>query len=342
MNTLKSALPVQIRLRRYPEGSVSADSWEFTHDDPGTPGPGQVRVRMLWLSVDPGMRGWITPKRSYMPPVQPGEVMRAFGVGEVIASGSERLQPGDIVTGFTGVQTEGLLDARLLRRIDLAYAPARSYLSGLGMTGYTAYFGMLDVGQPKAGQTVVVSAAAGAVGSIAAQIAKIQGARVVGIAGGAAKTTYLRDELGLDAVIDYKNEALDTALAATAPNGIDVYFDNVGGAVLDAVLMRINHHARIAVCGGISQYVDLENARGPTNYLQIIAQSATMQGFTMRDYMERVPEAFMALRNWSGEGKLRFREHVLSGIEAFPAAFQMLFTGQNNGKLLLDLTGGTA
>lgn len=335
--TYDNVMPTQVRLKHYPSGPVDADCWEFTRVDPGAPGHDEARVRMLWLSVDPGMRGWITPKRSYMPPVQPGEVMRAFGVGQVVASGSERLRAGDIVTGFTGVQTEGVLDARQLQRIDLAHAPARSYLSGLGMTGFTAYFGMLDVARPQAGQTVVVSAAAGAVGSVAAQIAKLQGCRVVGIAGGAAKTAYLRDQLGLDVVIDYKNEALDAALRAAAPAGIDVYFDNVGGITLDTVLMQINRHARIAVCGAISQYVDLERAHGPANYLQLIGQSATMQGFTMRDYIGRMPEAFAALLKWSRQGQMQFREHVLPGIESFPAAFQMLFTGENNGKLLLDL-----
>ena len=275
MSELSAA--IQIRLNAYPQGSVGPETWRLTHDAPGRPVPGQVLLKMQWLSVDPGMRGWITPKRSYMPPVQPGEVMRAFGVGEVIESAAPGLKPGDVVTGFTGVQTLGWVDATMVRKIDLRWASARHYLSGLGMTGYTAYFGLLDVGKPQAGQTVVVSAAAGAVGSIVCQIAKRMGCRVIGIAGGAEKCAYLRDVLGLDSVINYKNTDLSVAFEESAPSGIDLYFDNVGGETLDAVLMRINRHARIVVCGGISQYADLEHARGPANYLQLVAQSPNIR-----------------------------------------------------------------
>jgi len=205
------------------------------------------------------------------------------------------------------------------------------------MTAFTAYFGLLDVGKPKAGQTVVVSAAAGAVGAVVCQIAKIQGCKVIGIAGGPEKCGYLRNELGVDAAIDYKSESVAEALKLAAPDGVDIFFDNVGGDILDAVLMQINRHARIVVCGGISQYTDIEHARGPANYLQIIAQSATMQGFTMRDYLARIPEAFMSLMTWQRKGELKVREHVLHGIDSFPRAFQMLFTGENQGKLVIDL-----
>jgi NADPH-dependent curcumin reductase CurA len=277
-----------------------------------------------------------------MPPVQPGEVMRAFGVGAVVSTNAPGFKPGDVVTGFTGVQTVGLVDAQMVRKIDLRFASARHYLSGLGMTGYTAYFGLLDVGQPKSGQTVVVSAAAGAVGSIVCQIAKLKGCRVVGIAGGAEKARYLKEVLGLDAAIDYKAGPVAQALKAATPEGIDLYFDNVGGDILDAVLMRINRHARIVVCGGISQYADIEHARGPANYLQLVAQSATMQGFTMRDYMQRIPEAFVALAGWHAQGEIQFREHVLQGIESFPLAFDMLFSGANQGKLLIQLEPGAS
>ena len=335
MSELSAA--IQVRLNAYPRGPVGPDTWRLTHDAPGSPAAGQLLLKMQWLSVDPGMRGWITPKRSYMPPVQPGEVMRAFGVGEVIESATEGFKPGDVVTGFTGVQTLGCVDATLVRKIDLRWASARQYLSGLGMTGYTAYFGLLDVGKPVAGQTVVVSAAAGAVGSIVCQIAKLKGCRVIGIAGGSEKYAYLRDVLGLDAVIDYKKADLSKALNELAPSGIDLYFDNVGGDVLDAVLMRINRHARIVVCGGISQYADPEQVRGPANYLQLVAQSGTMQGFTMRDYMARIPEAFMQLAGWHAKGQIQFREHVLDGIESFPAAYDLVFAGGNHGKTLICL-----
>ena len=342
MNNALNAAARQFRLREYPSTAVNSNTWQMTSDKPTDPAPGQLLVRNRWLSVDPGMRGWITPKRSYIPPVQPGEVMRAFGVAEVVQSNAAGFTPGDVVTGFTGVQTLGLVDAPMVRKIDLRYASAQHYLSGLGMTGYTAYFGLLDVGKPEARETVVVSAAAGAVGSIVCQIAKIRGCRVVGIAGGKEKTQYLKETLGLDAAIDYKAGAIDEALKAAAPEGIDVYFDNVGGDILDAVLMRINRHARIVVCGGISQYLDIEHARGPANYLQLIAQSATMQGFTMRDYMGRIPEAFMALAGWHAKGEIKFREHVLHGIESFPKAFDMIFSGANQGKLLIQLESENA
>ena len=342
MNNSVSVAARQIRLREYPKNAVNANTWQTTHDEPTAPLEGQLIVRNQWLSVDPGMRGWITPKRSYMPPVQPGEVMRAFGVAEVMQSNVSGFKPGDIVTGFMGVQTLGPVDAQMVRKIDLRYASAQQYLSGLGMTGYTAYFGLLDVGKPQAGQTVVVSAAAGAVGSIVCQIAKIKGCKVIGIAGGPEKTRYLKEALGLDAAIDYKTGAVAEQLKAAAPDGIDLYFDNVGGDILDAVLMQINRHARIVVCGGISQYLDFEQVRGPANYLQLIAQSATMQGFTMRDYMNRVPEAFMALAGWHAKGEVKFRNHVLHGIESFPQAFDMLFSGANQGKLLIQLDAGVA
>lgn len=337
MNKPLNAAARQFRLREYPVKAVNSNTWQMTSDEPQEPLAGQLLVRNRWLSVDPGMRGWITPKRSYMPPVQPGEVMRAFGVAEVVQSNAEGFKVGDVITGFTGVQTLGLVDAQMVRKLDLRYASEQQYLSGLGMTGYTAYFGLLDVGKPQAGQTVVVSAAAGAVGSIVCQIAKIKGCRVVGIAGGEEKTQYLKETLGLDAVIDYKAGPITSALKAAAPQGIDVYFDNVGGDILDAVLMQINRHARIVVCGGISQYLDIEQVRGPANYMQLIAQSATMQGFTMRDYMSRVPEAFMALAGWNAKGEVKFRDHVLKGIESFPQAFDMLFSGANQGKLLIQL-----
>lgn len=327
----------QVRLTAYPSGLPTASTWRITHDPLPRLGDGDVRVALSHVSVDPGMRGWITPKRSYMPPIRPGDVMRAFGVGRVVASRCDGLAIGDVVTGFTGVQTAAVLPGRWLRAVDTTLAPPAAYLGGLGMPGYTAYFGLLDVGRPLAGETVVVSSAAGAVGSIVCQVAKLHGCRVVGIAGGAAKCALLRDGLGVDAALDHRAATIDAALAAAAPQGIDVYFDNVGGATLDAVLMQANRHARIVVCGGISQYADMDRVVGPANYLQLVAQSARMQGFTMRDYLARIPEAFVALRQWWREGRLQFREHVIDGIEQFPRAFAMLFAGENHGKLLLRI-----
>jgi NADPH-dependent curcumin reductase CurA len=241
------------------------------------------------------------------------------------------------MTGFTGVQSEAALSARSLRKIDTRFASPRDYLSGLGMTGYTAYFGLLDVGQPARGETVVVSAAAGAVGSIVAQLARIRGCTVVGIAGGERKRRFLLDDLKVHEALDYKASPIAEQLAVAAPNGIDVYFDNVGGETLDAALGLINRHGRIVVCGGISQYGDMDAVRGPSNYLQLVAQSARMQGFTMRDYIDRIPEAFMALAQWRASGEILFREHVVKGIERFPEAFDMLFSGANEGKLLIEV-----
>jgi NADPH-dependent curcumin reductase CurA len=334
---LAHSKPIQYRLKRYPASLEEPDVFELTRDGLSPVGPGQVHIRISHISVDPGMRGWMTPKRSYMPPVQLGEVMRAFGVGEVIESQADGVSAGDWMTGFTGVQSEAALPARALRKIDTRWAAPRDYLSGLGMTGYTAYFGLLDVGNPVAGETVVVSAAAGAVGSIAAQIARIKGCRVIGIAGGARKREFILNDLKAHVALDYKAAPIADQLKAAAPNGIDVYFDNVGGETLDAALGLINRYGRIVVCGGISQYGDLDAVRGPSNYLQLIAQSARMQGFTMRDYIDRIPEAFTALAQWRALGEVIFREHIVHGIERFPEAFTMLFAGGNEGKLLIEV-----
>lgn len=313
------------------------DLWRVTHDPCPEVTEGHIHVRVNHVSVDPAMRSWITDKRSYIPPVKPGEVMRALGVGQVVASGSDLIAPGDWVTGFLGLTTDSVLPARHVQKVDTTVADPSAYLSGLGMTGYTAYFGLTEIGRPKAGETVVISAAAGGVGSIACQIARDLGARVIGIAGGAEKTGWLRDTLKIDGVIDYKNEDIGAALHREAPNGIDVYFDNVGGVTLDEVLARINRNARIVLCGAISQYQDLFNTKGPSNYISLITHSGLMQGFTMRDYMRRVPEALEYLLKLNAAGKLIYRDHVLQGLESFPEAFKMLYRGENHGKLLIRI-----
>ena len=330
-------MPAQIRMNQYPGAGPVRDVWKLTHDGTRSPGDGEVAVAIHTISIDPGMSGWITDKRSYMPPVKPGGVMRAFGVGEVIESKSERFGVGDWVTGFTGVQTYGVYRAENLRKIDTSLAPSNKYLSGLGMTGYTGYFGMSDLGEPNEGETVVVSAASGAVGSIAAQYAKLAGARVIGIAGGPKKCAYLLDELGLDLAIDYKNNDVGEALAKACPDEIDLYFDNVGGPTLEAALGLMKYRGRIVVCGGISQYDDFAGARGPANFMSVVTHSLTIRGFTMRDYMHRVPEALEWLVPAWREGRLKMREHVVNGIENFPDAYEMIFRGENHGKLLLKV-----
>ena len=327
--------PTQIRLVDYPDAIPGDETWAVTHDPAPELLEGQVEVDVQLISVDPGMKGWISPWRSYIDPVQPGGVMRAFGIGPVTRSASSIYSVGDVVSGFTGVQTAAVVDDRSMRPIDLDLGPIELHLSVLGMTGFTGYFGMLDLGRPEEGCTVVVSAASGAVGSVAAQVAKLQGSRVIGIAGGPSKCAYLTDELGLDAAIDYKAGPIADSLAASTPDGIDVYFDNVGGETLDEALMRINRKARIVVCGGISQYGDMTAATGPANYLQLISKSATMAGFTMLDYLHRIPEAVADLGALVEDGTLQHRQHVLDGIECFPEALRMLFRGENQGKLLV-------
>jgi NADPH-dependent curcumin reductase CurA len=324
-------------MREFPGARPAREIWTLTRDPLRAISEGEIAVAIDAISIDPGMSGWITDKRSYMPPVKPGGVMRAFGVGKVIESKSADFEAGDWVTGFTGVQTHGVYRAEALRKIDTSLVPPEKFLSGLGMTGYTGYFGMSDLGQPKAGETVVVSAASGAVGSIAAQVAKAAGARVIGIAGGPVKCAYLLDDLGLDAVIDYKNSDVDEALAQACPDEIDLYFDNVGGATLESVFGLMKYRGRIVVCGAISQYGDFAGAQGPANFMSVVTHSLTIRGFTMRDYMHRVPEALEWLIPAWNEGRIRMREHVVEGIENFPDAYDMIFRGENHGKLLLKV-----
>lgn len=329
---------IQIRMREYPGAGPARAVWALTHDPLRPIADGEILVAIDTISIDPGMSGWITNKRSYMPPVKPAGVMRAFGVGEVIESKSGGFAAGDWVSGFTGVQTHGVFREERLRKIDTSIAPPVKFLSGLGMTGFTGYFGMSDIGEPQEGETVVVSAASGAVGSIAAQVAKHSGARVIGIAGGPDKCAYLLDELGLDGAIDYKQGDVAEALARACPDEIDLYFDNVGGETLEAVLSLMRYQGRIVVCGAISQYGDFAGAQGPANFMSVVTHSLTIRGFTMRDYMHRVPEALGWLIPAWKEGRLKMREHVVEGIEKFPDAYEMIFRGENHGKLLLKIS----
>ncbi|MBX9614354.1 MAG: NADP-dependent oxidoreductase [Caulobacteraceae bacterium] len=327
--------PVQIRLARRPEGPADASTWSITHDEGRAPGEGEIRLAVTHISLDPAMRGWISDARSYMPPVGIGDVMRAIGIGEVTATASDRFRIGDMVMGLTGVQTDATVLARDFNRIEPSLAPPETFLGGLGMPGLTAYFGLLDLGKPEPGQTVVVSAAAGAVGGVVGQIAKIKGCRVVGLAGGPDKCRYVVEELGFDACIDYRAGALHEQLKAACPDRIDVYFDNVGGEILEACLGLLAQRARVVICGAISQYNSTEGMRGPANYMSLLVNRARMEGFMVFDYQKQFPAAVMEMAGWVAAGKLRFREHVVEGIECFPTAFNMLFTGQNFGKLVI-------
>ena len=276
---------------------------------------------------------------SYIDPVEVGDVMRAGAVGTVSASEHSGFAVGEHVYGVFGVQEHALSDGRGVIKIDPSLAPAPTYLGTLGMTGLTAYFGLLDVAKVKEGETVVVSGAAGAVGSVVGQIAKIKGARAVGIAGGEQKCRWLVDELGFDAAIDYKSEDVRRALREHAPKGIDVFFDNVGGEILDVALTRLARGARIVICGAVSQYNATEGVRGPSNYLSLLVFRATMTGMVVFDYADRFGEAIAAIAGWMREGRIVSREHIVDGgVGAFPDALLKLFAGENTGKLVLRVS----
>jgi NADPH-dependent curcumin reductase CurA len=331
----------QFRLASRPVGLPTADNWQLTEEPLAPLEDGQVRVQVLYLSLDPAMRGWMNEGKSYIRPVAIGEVMRAGAVGVVTESRAPRLQPGDHVSGAFGVQRwwTGPADDKAgpLVKIDPSLAPLPAWLNVLGMPGMTAYFGLLEVGQPKAGETVVVSAAAGAVGMTVGQVAKHLGCRVVGIAGGFDKCRFVVEELGFDACIDYKEGPIGAGLKQHCPDGVDVYFDNVGGEILDAVLTRINLKARIVICGAISQYNNTTPVRGPANYLSLLVNRARMEGMVVFDYAPRYPEGVARLGQWLREGSFKSREHVVEGLENFPAALLMLFEGKNFGKLVLKI-----
>jgi NADPH-dependent curcumin reductase CurA len=332
-----SLLNHQFRLVARPVGDCKASDWSYTEEPVADPADGEVLVKVLYISLDPAMRGWLNDARSYVPPVGLGEVMRAGGVGRVIASANSRFAVGDHLSGVFGVQEYALSNGRGVIKVDPAVAPLPVYLSALGTTGLTAYFGLLDIGQPQPGQTVVVSAAAGAVGMITGQIARIKGCRVVGIAGGPDKCRYIVDELGFDAAIDYKNEDVKRALATHCPDRIDVYFDNVGGDILNAVLTKLARGARIVICGAVSQYNSTTPFKGPSNYMALLVDRASMKGFLVFDFVDRYAEAMTELAGWLAEGKLISKEHIVDGLQAFPDALLQLFRGENVGKMVLKV-----
>jgi NADPH-dependent curcumin reductase CurA len=328
----------QFRLARRPQGAVQRSDFDYVATPVRALEDGEVLIALQYISLDPAMRGWLNASTdSYMPPVAIGEVVRAIAVGRVVASRNPGFAEGEHVSGLLGVQQYAISNGQGLNKVDPKLAPLPLYLGALGMPGLTAYFGLLDVGQPVAGDTVVVSGAAGAVGALVGQIAKLKGARVIGIAGGADKVRYLVEELGFDAAIDYKNEDVAAALKEHAPNGINVFFDNVGGAILDAALARLAHGARVVICGAISQYNNKEAVAGPSNYLQLLVKRATMRGVMVGDYYHRAMEAIGAMGGWIAAGQLKTREDVVQGLETFPETFQKLFTGANQGKLVLQV-----
>jgi NADPH-dependent curcumin reductase CurA len=324
------------RLAARPAGMPARSDFEFCEEAVRELRDGEVLVKVLYISLDPAMRGWMSDARSYIAPVAIGEVMRAGGAGRVVASRNDAIAAGDHVVGMFGVQEYAIAGASRMQRVDPSLAPLTTYLAALGMPGMTAYFGLLDVGRPVPGNTVVVSAAAGAVGSIVGQIAKIKGCRAIGIAGGVAKCAYVTGELGFDACIDYKGEDVRAALRDRCPDGIDVYFDNVGGAILEAALARLAMHARIVICGAISQY-NSGTMKGPSNYMSLLVHRASMTGMVVFDYAPRFGEAARDLAAWLKSGMLKSREDVVAGLDNFPEALAMLFTGENTGKLVLKV-----
>jgi len=329
----------QVRLVRRPKpGLVSRDVFAIEDAPAAAPLPGQFLVRNRYVSLDPAMRGWMNEGRSYVAPVALGDVMRGYAAGIVEASQHPDFKPGDAVQGLFGVQRYAISDGQRVVKCDTGVAPLPSWLGGLGMPGWTAYFGLLDVGQPKAGETVVVSAASGAVGAIVGQIARIKGCRTVGIAGGGDKCRYLSEVLKFDAAVDYKSDMFVAALGAACPKGIDVYFENVGGAVLDAVLAQMNPFGRIPVCGLISAYAATELPPGPRNLRFVLTQRLRMQGLIVFDWEARFPEAIAQLSAWHRNGQLVLREDVRTGgLDAYPDVLNELYTGRNNGKLVLEI-----
>ena len=327
-----------LRLKSRPQGMAAHDNFTI-QDEPAAPlREGQIEIDVKFISLDPAMRGWMNDARSYVPPVGLGEIMRAYAAGYVIASKHANFKAGDAVMGLFGVQSRAVVDGKLANKINAGQAPLQRWIGGLGMPGWTAYFGLIDIGQPKAGETLAVSAASGAVGSIVGQIGKIMGLRVVGIAGGPDKCHYLREELGFDAAVDYKAGNLYADLKAACPKGIDVYFENVGGDILDAVLPQMNVFGRIPVCGLISAYNATEAQPGPKNLRAILVNRLRMQGLIVFDWASRYPEAIAALGEWHAQGKLKMREDVREGgIDAFVDTLNLLYTGGNLGKLVLKV-----
>ncbi len=342
-DTLARLVNHQVRLAARPKGLPTDANWQSTEEPVLAPEDGGLVVKVLALSLDPAMRGWMNEGKSYIPPVGIGEVMRAGGVGVVIASRHPDFAVGDTVAGGPGVQEYWSVPAAAVKRsglakIDLRAGSLTQWLNVLGMPGMTGYFGLMDIGQPKPGETVVVSGAAGAVGQTVGQLAKIKGCRVVGIAGGPAKCEWVVNELGFDACIDYKNQPVRDGLKQHCANGVDIYFDNVGGEILDDVLARINRKARIIICGAISQYNATTAIQGPKNYLSLLVNRARMEGMVVFDYADRYHLAVAEMAGYLKEGRMKSKEDVAEGgVAAFPATLLKLFSGENFGKLVLKV-----
>jgi len=325
-------------LTKRPLGLPDQDTWNLVESEIPELKEGEVLIQNHYISLDPAMRGWMNDAPSYIPPVAIGDVMRAGSIGKVLKSNNHpKYNVGDVLTGWGGVQQYNVTNGEGYYPVDTNLAPMPMYIGTLGMPGMTAYFGILEVGKIKEGDVVLVSGAAGAVGSVVGQIAKIKGCKVIGIAGGKEKCDYLVNELGYDGAIDYKNDNVKAGIKAHCPKGIDVYFDNVGGDILDAALARLRMHARVVICGAISQYNNTTPIKGPSNYLNLLVKRATMQGMVVMDYAANYKEAAQKMGKWMMEGKLKSKEDIYNGIENFHETFSRLFSGEKKGKLILKV-----
>ena len=328
----------QIIFKERPIGFPNDNTWNLETNPIPELKDGEVLIQHHYISLDPAMRGWMNDSKSYIEPVAINDVMRSGSIGKVIKSNNHpKFKVGDCLTGWGGVQQYVVTDGTNWIKVDDSIAPMPLFISTLGMPGMTAYFGITEVGKIKEGDRVLVSGAAGAVGSVVGQIAKIKGCTVVGIAGGKEKCDYLINELGFDAAIDYKSEDINQALKEKCPKGIDVYFDNVGGEILDAALARIRMHARIVICGAISQYNNKVRVKGPSNYLNLLFNRATMQGMVVMDYAKDYGKAAQEMGMWIATGKLKSKEDIYTGIENFQETYNRLFTGDKKGKLVLKV-----
>ncbi|MGB0384931.1 MAG: NADP-dependent oxidoreductase [Ardenticatenaceae bacterium] len=335
---MSSTISREIRLKSRPTGMPTADNFELATVTLPAAGAGQVLVKNLYMSVDPYMRGRMVDRRSYVPPFQIGEALTGGCVGEVVESQHPDYEVGEFVAGFLGWREYYLSDGQGLNKVSPALAPLSAYLGTAGMPGQTAYWGLLDIGQPVAGETVFVSAAAGAVGSVVCQIAKMKGCTVIGSAGSAEKVTWLKDELGVDAAFNYKeSDNLTKTLRKLAPQGIDIYFENVGGDHLEAALGNMKQNGRIPVCGMISQYNATTPSAAPRNLMMIIGMRLLLKGFIVSDYVSRSAEFYGDMGKWLATGQIKLQETVVEGIENAPDAFIGLFTGENLGKMIVKL-----
>jgi NADPH-dependent curcumin reductase CurA len=328
----------QLIFQKRPFGLPEADTWKLEENEIQELAEGEVLIQQHYISLDPAMRGWMNDAKSYIEPIQIGNVMRAGSIGKVTKSNNHpTFKVGDCLTGWGGVQQYVATNGEGWYKVDDTLAPMPKYIGALGMPGMTAYFGILEVGKIKEGDIVLVSGAAGAVGSVVGQIAKIKGCTVIGIAGGKHKCDYLVNELGFDAAIDYKSEDIMQALKEKCPKGIDVYFDNVGGDILNAALTKLRMRARIVICGAISQYNNKTAVKGPSNYLSLLVNRASMQGMVVMDYAKDYGKAAQDMGLWMMQGKLKSKEDIYEGIENFHDTFQRLFSGDKMGKLVLKV-----